>query len=363
MYETAIKMLDKLNSNGFKAYIVGGYPRDLILNRESFDIDICTDATPKEMKEIFKDSMLPKVEYGSVTVIYHKVRFEITTFRKDLKYKNHRLPVKIEYVDSLLEDLKRRDFTINTLCLDKDGNILDLLNGRKEIESKTIKMVGSPKRRLQEDALRILRAIRFATILDFKLDGNLKKYIKKYSYLLKELSYYRKREELEKIFLSPNILKGINLIKELELDKYLEISNIDNLKVTSSIIGIWAQLDVEDIYNFSNNEKETIKRIKEILNKNNLSDYDLYKYDLYVSGIVAEIKGIDKKELNERYNSLPIKNKKDINITANQICEILNQKPGAFLKEIFEELEINILNKNINNDLNSLTKYILNTKI
>ena len=120
---------------------------------------------------------------------------------------------------------------------------------------------------------------------------------------------------------------------------------------------------MEDIYNFSNNEKETIKRIKEILNKNNLSDYDLYKYDLYVSGIVAEIKGIDKKELNERYNSLPIKNKKDINITANQICEILNQKPGAFLKEIFEELEINILNKNINNDLNSLTKYILNTKI
>ena len=177
MYETAIKMLDKLNSNGFKAYIVGGYPRDLILNRESFDIDICTDATPKEMKEIFKDSMLPKVEYGSVTVIYHKVRFEITTFRKDLKYKNHRLPVKIEYVDSLLEDLKRRDFTINTLCLDKDGNILDLLNGRKEIESKTIKMVGSPKRRLQEDALRILRAIRFATILDFKLDGNILKNI------------------------------------------------------------------------------------------------------------------------------------------------------------------------------------------
>lgn len=362
MYEIAIKMLNKLDENGFEAYIVGGYPRDLILNRKSFDIDICTDATPKELKEIFKDSMLPKVEYGSVTVIYYKIRFEITTFRKDLKYENHRLPVKIKYIGKLIDDLKRRDFTINTLCIDKDGNIIDLLNGRKEIESKIIKMVGNPKHKLKEDSLRILRAIRFATILDFELDEELKKYIKKYGYLLKELSYFRKREELEKIFLSSNALKGVKLIKESELDKHLELSNLDNLKITSSIIGIWAQLNVEDIYTFSNHEKKYIKQIKELMNKDILDDYNLYKYGLYVSSMVAEVKGIDKKIITQKYNDLPIKNKKEINISANEICELLNKKPDAFLKQIFEELQINILNKTVENEKSVLKEYIKNNR-
>jgi len=360
MYETAIKLLNILSDNGFKAYIVGGYPRDLILNRESFDIDVCTDATPKELKDIFKDSMLPKVEYGSVTVIYHKIRFEITTFRKDLKYENHRSPVKIKYIGNLIDDLKRRDFTINTLCLDKDGNIIDLLNGRKEIESKIIKMVGSPKQKLKEDSLRILRAIRFATILDFELDEELKKYIKKYGYLLKELSYFRKREELEKIFLSSNALKGIKLIKELELDKHLELSNLDNLKITSSIIGVWAQLDVEDIYTFSNHEKNYIKQIKELMDKDILDDYNLYKYGLYASSVAAEIKGIDKKIVSKKHSNLPIRKKNEININGNQICEILNKKQGPFLRDLFEELEFNIINKKVENNFESLKDYILN---
>lgn len=359
MYEIAIKMLNKLTENGFEAYIVGGYPRDLILNRESFDIDICTNAKPKELKEIFKDSMLSKVEYGSVTVIYHKVRFEITTFRKDLKYENHRIPTKIKYIGSLADDLKRRDFTINTLCIDSNGNIIDLLNARKEIESKTIKMVGNPKYRLKEDSLRILRAIRFSTILDFKLDDELKKYIKKYGYLLKDLSYFRKKEELEKIFLSDNVLKGIELIKELELDKHLELSNLDNLKITSSIIGIWAQVNVENIYTFNNTEKEHIIQIKELLNKD-LDNYNLYKYGLYISSIVAEIKGIDKKELSKRYNELPIKNRKDINISVDEVCSLLNRKPGPFLKDIFNDLEVNILNNGLKNDKDILLNYVKN---
>ena len=358
MYEIAIKMLNKLSDNGFETYIVGGYPRDLILNRESFDIDICTNATPKELKDIFKDSMLPKVEYGSVTVIYHKIRFEITTFRKDLKYENNRAPAKIKYIGKLVDDLKRRDFTINTLCIDNNGNIIDLLDGKKEIETKTIKMVGNPKHKLKEDSLRILRAIRFATILDYELDKDLKKYIKKYGYLLKKLSYYRKKEELEKIFLSPNALKGINLIKELELDKHLELSNLDNLVLTSSIIGIWAQLNVENIYTFSNNEKEHIKQIKELVDDNMLDNYNLYKYGLYISSIVSEIKGIDKKIVSQRYNELPIKNRKEIDISANEICEALNKKPGPFLKEVINKLEYEIVNESIKNEKEILKNYI-----
>lgn len=358
MYDAALKILKIINDNGFEAYIVGGYSRDLILNRKCTDVDICTNATPKELKNIFKDSMLPKVQYGSVTVLYNKIRFEITTYRKDIKYENNRVPVKIKYINNLLEDLKRRDFTINTICIDASGSIIDLLNGKTELQSKTIKMVGNPKYKLKEDALRILRAVRFAITLDFKLDDKLKKYIVKYGYLLKSLSYYRKKEEMEKIFLSENALKGLQLIKELHLDKFLELSNIDNVKITSSTIGVWAQLDVENIYEFNNNEKTFIKQINELRSKELLDNLNLYHYGLYISTIVGEINGIDRIVINEKYNSLPIKNKKDIRVTASMICDVLNKKPGPFLSKIFNDLEYQILTNNLENNEDVLLEYI-----
>ena len=209
MYQAALEILKKIEKYGYQAYVVGGYVRDLYLNRHSIDVDICTSATPKDLKEIFGDIMLPNIQYGSVTVVYRKIRFEITTFRKDIKYENNRIPVKIKYIDSLLEDLKRRDFTINTLCMNKAGEIIDLLGAKIDLDNKIIKMVGSARKKLKEDSLRILRAVRFATILDFNLDEDLKKYIKKYGYLLKKLSYYRKKEELEKIFVSHNAKRGV----------------------------------------------------------------------------------------------------------------------------------------------------------
>lgn len=359
MYKTAIKLLKKIEEKGFQAYIVGGYPRDLYLNRPSIDIDICTSATPKDLKEIFGDIMLPKVNYGSVTVILNKVRFEITTFRRDIKYIDNRKPLEIEYIDNLLDDLKRRDFTINTLCMNSEGTVIDLLNGKKDIDNKIIKMVGEPKIRLKEDALRILRAIRFAVTLNFKLDEELKKYIKEYGYLLKNLSYYRKKEELDKIFSSPNVSYGIDLIKELEIDKCLELKNINSLKITDYQVGIWAQLDVLDKYTFTNNEYETIKKINELSDKDIFDKDILYNYGLYITSIVADIRGIDKKIITSSYNSLPIKCRLDILIEPLEIAKLLNKKPGSYLKEIIGDLEYKILHNELNNNLEDLKKYII----
>ena len=362
MYNSAIEMLKMICDKGYKAYVVGGYARDLYLNRDSVDVDICTDATPKELKEIFGDAMLPNIQYGSVTVIYNKIRFEITTFRKDLKYENNRLPIKIKYIHSLEEDLIRRDFTINTLCLNKDGELLDVLNIKKDLDNKLIRMVGSPKKRLKEDSLRILRAIRFATILNFDLDKDLKKYIKKYGILLKKLSYYRKKEELDKIFTSSNVDYGIKLIKELGLDVYLELKNIDNLVYTPSLIAIWAQLGVKDVYCFSSYEKDTITKIEELLNKDILDNYILYKYGLYIVSLAGEIKGISKKLIAEKYDRLPIKSAKDIKLTGKDICDILKREPGHYIKDILNKLEIDIVYGNLNNDYNELKDYIIKNK-
>ena len=358
MYEIALKIINKIETNGFKAYMVGGYPRDLYLNLKSADIDICTSATPKDLKDMFSGCILPKQEYGGVTIVSKNTRFEITTFRKEIKYENNRFPIKIKYIDKLLDDLERRDFTINTLCIDKNGDMIDLLKAKEDIDNKIIKSVGNSDHKIKEDILRSLRAIRFATILNFNLDKSLKKAIKKYGHFLKKLSYYRKKEELEKIFSSFNCQYGLQLIKELKLARFLDLSNFDNLVVTTSSLGMWAQLSVLDIYPFTSNEKKIIKDIKEVLDKEFIDNYVLYKYGLYVCILVGEIKKIERSEIVKNYNNLTIFNKKDIKIKSDDICKILNKKPGLFLKEIFYDLESKILNGQLNNEKENLEKYI-----
>ncbi len=361
MNETALKILKTINSNGYEAYLVGGYPRDLYMGKESVDYDICTSATPKELKNIFGGSTLKAEQYGSVTLIMNNMRFEITTYRKDIKYLNNRKPIEIEYITDLVEDLKRRDFTMNTMCINKDGELLDFLNGKEDINNKIIKTVGNADLKIYEDSLRILRAIRFATILNFKLDDELKDAIIKHRYLLRTLSYYRKKEELDKIFSSTNSKYGIELLLDLGLDGPLELHNLNKLIPTTYPIGIWSQLDVLDKYSFNNAEKESIVKINELMNKDLLDNNNLYKYGLYISTIVSEIKGIDKKEVNKRYNSLYIHNKTEIKIEAKEICELLNKNPGQFLKEIFNDIEYKIVNKSLENDKDKIKYYLLET--
>ena len=238
MLEKALELLEIFDENGYEAYLVGGFVRDYVLGRVSSDIDICTNATPKQVQEIFKDVRLPFEQYGSVHLTYKKINFEITTYRMDLEYNNGRSPSKIMYTDKLYIDLKRRDFTINTICMSKDKKIIDLYNGLNDIKNKTIKMVDNPDKRLIEDPLRILRAIRFSTILDFKIDEELKKAIINNKESLNKLSYFRKKQELNRIFSSPNAIMGINLLKEYGLGKYLGIDIDKEIVNTNDPIGI-----------------------------------------------------------------------------------------------------------------------------
>lgn len=359
MLNTALKVLKKIEDHGFKAYIVGGFVRDYLLNRESLDIDITTNATPMDIKQIFNDIFIPKVEYGSVTVFYHNIRFEITTFRKELTYINNRKPIEFEYIDDLKEDLIRRDFIINTICMNSSGEIIDLLNGKNDLDKKEINTVGNSYDKFREDSLRILRAIRFATILDFKLSDEVKKAIKLTKGNLMTLSYQRKKDELDKIFSSSNASYGVELLKELELDKELEIYNLSSIKLNVDIIGIWASLDISDKYPFSKNEIELIKKIREALNKNNLDNEVLYQYGLYVNSIAGSLKGIDKKKITNKYDRLPITNKKDINITSKEIMNILNKNGGEYLKNIYNDLTTLILNEKLENNNEVLKNYIL----
>ena len=360
MLEESLKLLRQFTNHSYKAYIVGGFVRDYLLGIKSTDIDINTNATPKEIKEIFVDSCLPTEDYGSVTVMIKGIRFEITTFRKEIEYINNRKPVEIQYIDDLYEDLLRRDFTINTLCMDENGKIIDYLHGREDLNNKVIRCVGDAYEKLNEDSLRILRAIRFSTILDFKLCDDLVEAIKETKHLLKSLSFYRKKEELEKIFTSPNFKKGIQLLIDLELDKELGISNLEKVlsSDTVNLMGIWSMLNITETYPFNKNEIELINKINEVIDLNNVDPLVLYNYGLHVNSVAGEIKNQDKKEITEAYNNLVIKSRKDIDIDSNTIMLVLKKVPGPYLNEIYTDIEKEILYRRLNNNKNDIIKYI-----
>ena len=357
MEEKALKVLSLLEEKGCESYIVGGYVRDKLLGLNSNDIDICTSATPKEIKEIFASSS--STNYGSVNITYKNTNFDITTFRRDIKYIDNRIPIKLKYIKSAKKDLLRRDFTINTICMNSKGEIIDMLNIKSDLDNKIIKTVGNPRYKLKEDALRILRAIRFATILDFNIEEKTKHYIKAYSYLLKKISFERKRQELDKIFSNTNIEKGINLLIELGIDKSLSLPKLKNVNPCHDLIGIWTQLEVDNIYPFTKNEKDQMKQIRKLLSKDIHNKYNIYKYGLYISTVAYKIKNEDITSLNKIYKELPIHTQKDINIKPSDIPTILNKEPDNYIKEIMTNIEKEIILNNLENAYESIKKYIL----
>jgi len=359
--EKAIELLNIFENNGYEAYVVGGFVRDLVLEKQSFDVDIATNATPREIKEIFSNVNLPFESYGSVHLIYKKVSFEITTYRMDLEYQNKRKPSKILYTDKLIIDLRRRDFTMNTLCMDKDGNIIDLLGATGDIKKGVIKSVGNADKKVKEDALRILRAIRFATELDFELDIELQNAITNNREGVEKLSYYRKKQELNRMFSSTNALKGIDLIKSFGLDKYLEISLDKEIINTSDPIGIWAQVKPSSNYQFTSNEKDYLNAILRVLEDGKLDDIELYKEGNYVCYIASQILNIDEVNIYDRYDSLPIKKLEDIDISGKEIIDLLNLEDKSIVKIILNDLEEKIILKKLDNKKEVLIKYIIDT--
>ncbi len=359
MEEKALEILKILNNNHYEAYVVGGYVRDTLLNRKTNDIDICTSATPKEILQIFDNVSISDMQYGSVVVAYKGYNFDITTFRKEIKYESNRKPVKIKYIKDLKKDLLRRDFTINTLCMNSNGDIIDILNIKNDLNKRILRTVGNPRYRIKEDSLRILRCIRFATILDFEIEPKTKHFLLKYGYLLKTLSMNRKKEELDRIFLSKNKEKGRKLLIELNLTSVLNINKLNNIVLCTDLIGIWCQLEVEDIYPFTKVEKEQMKLLRELLKYDEIDNYLLYKYGLYLCTVYNDIKGISKRKLNTKYQNLPITSRKEIMIKGEEISKILNKKPGKYIKEIMEDLEKNILNNKLNNTYEDIKKYII----
>lgn len=198
-----LSLLERLNENGERAYLVGGCVRDLLLGRRPNDWDICTSAVPERVMGLFPRSHPTGIRHGTVTVVSRGRPVEVTTFRTDGPYNDHRHPEYVRLTDSLAEDLARRDFTINSMAMDLSGEITDLYSGREDLSRRIIRCVGDPEKRFSEDALRILRALRFSAQLGFCIEEKTMDAAKRLAPLASGLAAERVRTELEKVLLSP----------------------------------------------------------------------------------------------------------------------------------------------------------------
>lgn len=195
-------ILDTLNQNGYEAYVVGGCVRDCLLGKRPNDWDIATSAMPQQVKALFPRTYDTGIKHGTVTVIINAKSFEITTYRLDGKYQDHRRPSEIQFTQNIVKDLERRDFTMNAIAYHPCKGLADPFDGRKDIKAKLIKCVGLAKERFQEDALRMLRAVRFSSQLNFAIEQNTRQAICENGKLITKVSQERIREELNKILLS-----------------------------------------------------------------------------------------------------------------------------------------------------------------
>ena len=213
----ANELIHTLQNNGHSAYIVGGCVRDSILGRTPHDYDICTSATPSEMLEIFKDRKIIEtgLQHGTVTVVVNGEPYEITTYRIDGIYSDNRRPDAVTFTDKLVEDLRRRDFTINAMAYNDEEGLIDPFNGMEDIKYKKINCVGFAEDRFGEDALRILRAIRFAAQLEFTIMPGTDREIHKQYKNLENISIERINSEFCKIASSDDFCVELLLYKDV----------------------------------------------------------------------------------------------------------------------------------------------------
>lgn len=198
--EAYLKLNRLFKDNGFSLYLVGGTVRDFLLGIPLTDLDVTTDATPSDIKRFYKEeASYHFAKFGAVTLYFDNQKFDLTTLRKEKGYFDKRHPTKITFVKKPKHDYKRRDFTINGMYLDERFNLLDFCKGKSDLDNRVIKTIGNPYKRLKEDPLRIIRAIRFALTFSFTIDEKLKKAIHKRKHLLDKLNKDKIKQDLLKI--------------------------------------------------------------------------------------------------------------------------------------------------------------------
>lgn len=388
LFVQAVPIIEKLEQAGFEAYFVGGSVRDQLIGKDIHDVDIATSAFPQEVKAIFPRTADVGIEHGTVLVIEKYGTYEITTFRTESQYSDFRRPDDVKFVRSLKDDLMRRDFTMNSLAMDKDGKLIDLFDGTMAIKQKRIVTVGDPYERFHEDALRMMRAIRFVSQLDFELDSETFRSLQENRHLLQYISVERILVEFEKLLEGPNRVKALKLLIKSELYEYLPafqkqkewLEKLMALPIERlSVVEIWALLCIlkeeEDFSGFLKAWKLPRKKIKSIgriatfVNKEPLfaeQVFDLFQLGLnegiHAAKVWAILHGQNITEAEARirlkYLDLPIKEMSDLAVNGSDLLAWRHVNQGPWLKEYLTRIVIAVLSREVENEKQKIKEWL-----
>ncbi|MEL4024654.1 CCA tRNA nucleotidyltransferase [Lysinibacillus endophyticus] len=382
-WDFAIRVIEKIENAGFEAVIVGGAVRDHLLGIKGNDVDVATNALPSEVKRIFSTTVDIGIEHGTVLVLDEGQPVEVTTYRTESDYSDYRRPEQVIFVRTLEKDLQRRDFTINAMAMTKDGQIIDLFGGQQDIENGVIRSVGDATVRFREDALRMLRAIRFSAQLDFTIEEKTLKAIQQDCDLIEFIAHERIAMELSKLWKGKNVYGGIQALGESHLDKYL-IGNYkaneqhwEKFHTTKSEVG-WAYLcllnreeiqDIFDFYRLSNKDKTFIRNVmnayNSLLKEWSIMDYftnDLTVLETAYDFAVWQRQNIpfEKTEIKRVKENLNIQSVDELAINGNHLIEWTSKKRGPWIKVGLDAAIIAVLNGYVKNDEPTLKEWYLN---
>lgn len=384
----AVPVLERINQAGFEVYFVGGCVRDTLLQRPLHDVDLATSAYPQEIKQIFPQTIDTGIEHGTVTVIYQKKAYEITTFRTESGYQDYRRPDKVEFVRSLKEDLKRRDFTINALAMNAQGEIIDLFAGMADLQQRQIRAVGVAADRFHEDALRMLRAVRFQAQLNFTIEKQTLAGIKTNSALLSHIATERIREEFIKLMEGCNRQAGLISLYQTQLYRFCPgLATYDFPKILQFAAGqitdeatVWSflaylgQLKRAQVRPFlrqwkvANNNIKLAQAAIELLNNYQESNWQLYIAGQAATAIAAQVLRLTcqqelAEQLIEQYQDLPLKSPQQLAINGQQIMQVLNLSPGPQIGRYLKQIQQAIVAGQLVNDYQTIVNYLKNNNL
>lgn len=362
-------VLQKIQAAGFEAYFVGGCVRDVLLHQSIHDVDIATSAYPSEIKELFSRTIDIGIEHGTVLVLWHEEQYEVTTFRTESTYQDFRRPDQVTFVRSLAEDLKRRDFTMNALALAENGTIIDLFNGLSDINQKVVRAVGDANERFHEDALRMMRGLRFISQLDFTMAPDTLAAIEKHSQLLSFISIERIRIEWEKLVLGRARNRALRLFlatncflycpqfeQQIEgLQKFIELPEKQLTEVEAAWTLLMDCLDVPErqfvaFFKEWKLSNDTIKQIQKTYQGLQFrKHFPWNRWMVYTLGteVVLRVETLlayynleqSFVAIEELVELLPIESLKDLQVNGHDLQHTFQKKPGKWLSDTLHFLE------------------------
>ncbi|KEK22729.1 CCA tRNA nucleotidyltransferase [Bacillus gaemokensis] len=388
-FKRAAAIIETLKQHGHEAYFVGGSVRDFIIDRPIGDIDIATSALPEQVMQLFPRHVPVGLEHGTVIVVQEGVPYEVTTFRTESEYEDFRRPSSVQFVRSLEEDLKRRDFTMNAIAMTEHGEIIDLFAGQEAISKQEIVTVGNAVDRFQEDALRMMRGIRFVSVLGFSLEEQTKCAIEAYGHLMEHIAIERITVEFEKLLTGTYCGKGLQNLVETKLFAHLPYLQMSEERILKAAQYKWDsfETDIEAWafflyctreehpavflrqWKFSNKKIKDIVAVLLAIRARKIKSWDavlLYKTGLEIA-LMAErvyqamIEKYDISSINQVHSSfhaLSIHNRQEMNVSGNDLLMWTDKTPGPWVAEVLQKIEEEILQGRLGNEKEKVREWL-----